>query len=104
MPKPPAIRLVPDLYGAEPDGVVELLRELDDDVPAAIVIGHNPTAEALAIGLIDPTDKKGLALATRRGFPTCALGVYQFEIESWPEIVAHSAILKGLWIPPFGGS
>ena len=98
----PVVRMVPDLYGAEPNDVLDLLRQLGDDISSAMVVGHNPTAHALSIGLIDRTDKKGYALATKRGFPTTALGVYTFAIDSWEELVGHSGKLKGLWIPPFG--
>jgi phosphohistidine phosphatase len=100
---PPVVRMVPGLYGAEPNDVLDLLRALDDDIASVMVVGHNPTAHALAVGLIDQSDKKGHALATKRGFPTCALGIYTFAIDTWRDIEGHSAKLKGLWIPPFGG-
>jgi len=99
---PPVVRMVPDLYGAEPNDVLDLLRALDDDISSVMVVGHNPTAHALSVGLIDRTDKKGHALAAKRGFPTSALGIYTFDTDSWREVVSHSATLKGLWIPPFG--
>ena len=56
---------------------------------AAMVVGHNPTAQSLAQGLVSPRDKKGMALAVRQGFPTCALGVYRFtRAENWAEVDA----------------
>jgi phosphohistidine phosphatase len=101
-PAPPAVRMVPDLYGADPNEVLDLLRQLDDDIASVMVVGHNPTAHALSIGLLGQTDRKGQALATKRGFPTCALGIYTFRIEAWRDLEGHSGTLKGLWIPPFG--
>jgi phosphohistidine phosphatase len=101
--RPPAVRLVPDLYGAEPNDVLAALRKLEDDIESVMVVGHNPTAHALSVGLIDQADTKGLTLAAKRGFPTCALGIYTFAIDSWRDAEGHSAKLKGLWIPPFGG-
>jgi phosphohistidine phosphatase len=98
---PPEVRLVPDLYGAEPEDVVTLLQSLPDDVDAAMVVGHNPTAHALSQGLIAKRDKPGHDLAVRRGFPTCALGVYVFEVDSWRGVKARGATLAGLIIPPF---
>ena len=39
-------------------------------------------AHASRTGLLAPRDKKGLALAVQHGFPTCALGVYRFNVET----------------------
>jgi phosphohistidine phosphatase len=99
---PPQSRLEDDLYGADPQAVLELLRALPEDVVAAMVVGHNPTAQTLAQGLVSPRDKKGMALAVRQGFPTCALGVYRFtRAETWAEVDARSAKLVALLVPPY---
>ena len=94
--------LVPDFYGAEPDDVLEHLRTLTDDLRSVMVVGHNPTAHALASGLIGTADKKGRELVARRGFPTCALGIYRFTIDHWTEMAGGTARLTGLFTPPFG--
>ncbi len=101
MPEPPELRLVEDLYGAEPEEVLDLLRALPDHVGAAMVVGHNPTASALAHGLLTPGDAEGRALAARVGFPTCALGVFRFETEGWEGIGAGTATLVALMTPPY---
>jgi phosphohistidine phosphatase len=98
---PPARHLVPDFYGADPEEVLVRLRSLPDEVTSVMVIGHNPTAQALSLGLISKSDKKGHDLAVRRGFPTCALGVYTFEGSGWADVKSHSAHLAGLIIPPY---
>ena len=100
---PPELRFDDGLYRADPNDVLAYLRELSDEVTAAMVVGHNPTAHALSQGLIRPGDKKGHALAVRAGFPTCALGVYSFKVETWSEVEAHGAKLVALLTPPFGG-
>jgi phosphohistidine phosphatase len=92
---------VPDFYGAEPDDVLEHLRTLSDDLRSVMVVGHNPTAHALASGLIGTADKKGRELVARRGFPTCALGIYRFTIDHWTEMAGETARLMGLFTPPF---
>jgi phosphohistidine phosphatase len=99
----PRIERVPDLYGADPEEVLDHVRQLPDEVITAMVVGHNPTAHALAVGLIAKKDTEGHHLAVRRGFPTCALGVYEFDLE-WADLGGHSARLRGLFTPPFGGS
>jgi phosphohistidine phosphatase len=98
---PPAQVFVADFYGAEPDDVLEHLRTLSDDLRSVMVVGHNPTAHALASGLIGTADKKGRELLARRGFPTCALGIYRFTIDHWTEMAGGTARLMGLFTPPF---
>jgi phosphohistidine phosphatase len=103
LPRRPEIRLEKVLYGAEPEEVLDLVRSLEDEAPSAMVVGHNPTAFDLSQGLIEPGDKKGLALATRRGFPTCALSLYRFPVEQWSDVAMQGAKLVALLVPPYGG-
>lgn len=101
--RPPECRLEKWLYQAGPDEVIDHLRDLEDDAPAAMVVGHNPTAHALAEGLVAGSDKKGQALVARRGLPTCALGVYRFPVARWREIGPREAKLVALFVPPYAG-
>ena len=101
---PPEVRLEKVLYNADPDEVLDELRRLEDDVRSAMVVGHNPTAHELSQALIASGDKKGLGVAARRGFPTCALGIYRFRIDAWREVGLHQAKLVDLLVPPFGGN
>jgi len=100
---PPEVRPEKVLYNADSDEVLDQLRALEDKVDAVMVVGHNPTAHELSQALIQPGDKKGLALAARRGFPTCALGIYRFRVERWRDVGLHEAKLVALLVPPFGG-
>jgi phosphohistidine phosphatase len=97
----PACTLVPDLYGADPEEVLDLLRALKASVTSVMVVGHNPTAHALSQGLISQDDKAGRDLAARRGFPTCALGAYRLRVRHWRQLGAHTATLLALFTPPF---
>ncbi len=103
MKEPPECRFDDGLYGADPEEVLAHLQALDDDVDAAMVVGHNPTAHSLSQGLIAPRDKKGLSLAVRTGFPTCALGVYTFKVVSWSDVDAGEAKLVAMMAPPYAG-
>ena len=98
---PPESRLEEGLYEADPEEVLALVRDLPDDVDAAMVVGHNPTAQALSQGLLSPRDKKGHSSAVRNGFPTCALGVYVFKVDHWADITARSAKLMAIMAPPY---
>jgi phosphohistidine phosphatase len=98
---PPKCRLDEAFYGADPEEVLAFVRELPDDVDSAMVVGHNPTAHALSQGLLAPRDKKGLASAARNGFPTCALGVYAFDVDHWADVAARAAKLVAIMGPPY---
>jgi phosphohistidine phosphatase len=101
MADPPEVRLVDELYGADPEEVLAVVRGLPDDVTSALVVGHNPTAHALSQGLLSPRDKKGDSLALRHGFPTCALGVYAFKADRWADVAAGTAKLVAIMVPPY---
>jgi phosphohistidine phosphatase len=90
-----------DLYGADPNDVLIRLSRLGDDVSSAMVVGHNPTTQALAVGLLSPGDKAGRDLVVRRGFPTCALAILHLDIDRWAEIEAQCGVLYDLFVPPF---
>lgn len=93
-----------DLYGADPNDVLTHLGGLGDDVSSAIVVGHNPTMQALAVGVLSSDDKDGRDVLVRRGFPTCALAVIRLDIVHWADIGARCGVLYDLFTPPFEGS
>ena len=101
MAEPPALRFDETLYGAEPFEVLALVQALDEGAEAAMVVGHNPTAQSLSRDLLAPRDKKSLSLAERRGFPTCALGVYAFNGHHWADVDFEAAKLVALLTPPY---
>jgi phosphohistidine phosphatase len=47
----PEVRVVDDLYGADVDDVLDILRELRDAPVRLMVVGHNPTMAELAWAL-----------------------------------------------------
>ncbi len=67
---------------------------------SVMVVGHNPTAQALALGLLGRKDKDRETIV-RRGFPTCALGIYRLEIARWADVDGQCAVLVELLTPPF---
>jgi phosphohistidine phosphatase len=101
MADPPRCAFEPGLYGADPDRVLAFVRALPDDGAAAMVVGHNPTALSLSQGLLSDADEHGRSSAVRRGFPTCALGVYSFDASRWADVVSGSATLVALMAPPY---
>ncbi|HUC05446.1 MAG TPA: hypothetical protein VL961_08595 [Acidimicrobiales bacterium] len=99
----PEVRAVRALYSADPDEVIDELRALEDGVRSVMVIGHNPTMEALGLELVTRKDVHGRA-TMERGFPTCGLAVYDVTIREWKELDFRSARLVGMLTPPFATS
>jgi phosphohistidine phosphatase len=80
------VRIESELYDAAADGLLERLRRIPDDVPSAMLIGHNPAIEHLALHLA----ASGPDLADMaRKYPTGALAVLEFE-ETWSDLDADS--------------
>jgi|GEM_PF-47956 phosphohistidine phosphatase len=98
---PPPLELVDALYGASPAEVLDQVRLVDETVRSVMVVGHNPTARDLAGDLLAGDDRDGLRQIERRGFPTCALAVYQLPAARWTDVAMGSATLLGLFTPPF---
>ena len=66
----------PRIYEASAGELLALLRELDDDVGSAMLIGHNPGLEQLIADLAEPGPELD---RLREKFPTAALATLQFE-------------------------
>ena len=84
----------PDLYGASCEEVLERLHRVPEEVESVMLVGHNPTLQALVLRLAAPDDgTDGASLAeVRRKFPTAALATLTFE-DAWAELSPGSARL-----------
>ncbi len=101
------------LYGADPDLLYQYVREIDEGVRSALVVGHNPTvfeatwqllddagptAEAAILGDQRPSDRAALEA---HGFPTCALAVLGLRVGGWEDVAHGCATLIGVFKPPY---
>jgi phosphohistidine phosphatase len=101
MAEPPPLQLMRSLYGASPEDVVTQLQLVDADVPSVMVVGHNPTAEELALTMSDGLPKATARGIERHGFATCALAVYRLDIEEWTQAALGQSRLVKLFAPPY---
>lgn len=86
-----------DLYGTGADSVLALLHDVADDVECAMVVGHNPTLQQLALMLV------GAGRAAIRGrlatkLPTGAVVTVSFD-GPWAGLRAGTAELDDLYTP-----
>ncbi|MEN3974980.1 histidine phosphatase family protein [Emcibacter sp. SYSU 3D8] len=72
----------PELYLADPETVMEVVRGAPDDVATLLVIGHNPGMQLAALKL-SAGDPAGRRDDIEDKFPTAALAVIEFDIKSW---------------------
>ena len=85
----PDLKYLAELYLAEPELILSLVRKAADKFPSLMIVGHNPGLEQCALALAAvPLEKK---LRKRydvmdEKFPTCALAVIDFEIEKWRDV------------------
>jgi phosphohistidine phosphatase len=83
------VRIERELYKASAADLLERLRRIRSAVPSAMLIGHNPAIERLALDLA----ARGPALADLANkYPTGALAVLEFE-SAWGDLDADGARL-----------
>jgi phosphohistidine phosphatase len=91
----PDVRIESDLYELSAAGLLARLRRIPETVPSAMVIGHNPAIERLALDLA----RGGADLAElARKYPTGALATLEFA-GSWGDLDADRAQLAGFVKP-----
>ena len=96
------------LYSAEPDLVLQYVREFDEGVASALLVGHNPTVVEVAWQLLAdpaaPTTSSGLNdrdTLEAHGFPTCALAVLSLAVGAWEDVAHGCGTLAGVFKPPY---
>ncbi|ARU02336.1 SixA phosphatase family protein [Yoonia vestfoldensis] len=80
----PALQLVPALYHASPDTMLDQLRK--QTARSVAMIGHNPGIAMFAAGMISQRP----AHPRFGDYPTCATCVITFDIDHWGNAARHS--------------
>lgn len=95
--RPPKVEFTKALYLASPKSILAQILETAHAVKTLALVGHNPGIEECAIRLA----RKPLSKAEshkledmRAKFPTCALAVLDFEVESWSDARGGGILLE----------
>jgi phosphohistidine phosphatase len=83
------VRFEDAIYLAEPNRLLERLKWLDDDIKSAMIIGHNPGLQQLALQLArspEDHDEEKLHKRLREKFSTAALAVIKVPIKAWTDL------------------
>lgn len=97
LPPDARIEIEPMLYGATAGSILRRLQLVESAVGGAMVIGHNPGMQDLAIGLTGAGDLD-LRAQVRAKLPTAAAVTLSFE-GTWDELAAGSAHLDDFFTP-----
>jgi phosphohistidine phosphatase len=93
---PARVEVEDDLYGASAEQLLARLRDLPDEVEAALLIGHNPAVQELVLLLA--AGGPGLRDVQTK-LPTGALATLVVDAASWGALDARSARLVGYIVP-----
>jgi phosphohistidine phosphatase len=92
----PEVLVGPELYTFEPEPVVERLRAIPGGVGSAMLVGHNPAMQALAVWLARSGERLD---ELRAKVPTGALAELELDGPAWADVAAGSAVLTR-FVPP----
>jgi len=87
------------LYLADSDALLALLRGIDGDPATVLIAGHNPGLQELIFDLVAPERENALFAAAAEKFPTAAFAVLNLAIESWADCAAGCGTLVHLARP-----
>lgn len=93
--KVPPANFRDDFYLASADHILHHIKSLEPTVKAVMIIGHNPGLSKLFQYLAHnpPQDSRSLK------YPTCTLGILDFEIEDWSDLKTNTAQVIKMVIP-----
>lgn len=89
----------PALYNARPEALLDVVRELPEEVRTAMVVGHVPGVPSFAELLLTDEDGESAGIdVLTEGWPTCGLAVLRCT-STWATLQPHSARLQEFVAP-----
>lgn len=85
------------IYATDVHRLLALLRRIDAGIACAMVVGHNPTLQELALLVAGDGDEQARARLGAK-FPTGAIATISFDDE-WPALGPGTARLDALFTP-----
>jgi phosphohistidine phosphatase len=82
----PHVEQLPELYGAEPAQLLQIVRmAAAADPKALMLVGHNPGMHELALALAGGGDAAGRK-ALADNLPTSGLAIFDFDVDDWADV------------------
>ncbi|MDH3239265.1 MAG: histidine phosphatase family protein [Alphaproteobacteria bacterium] len=93
----PPVAFEDGLYLADADALLARSRAVGDPLASALILGHNTCLQDFALAL--PAGGGPLVDKIAAKFPTAALAVIRFDIESWRDLVPGGGCLTDVLYP-----
>lgn len=93
------VRWEEHVYLADSDALIELLRALEGNPEAVLLVGHNPGLQELVFDLVAPEHENDLFGAVAEKYPTATFAVLELAIERWADCVPGCGTLVHLARP-----
>ena len=97
LPDSTTVLIEDDLYGASAPDILDRLRDVPEDTPSVLVVGHNPGLENLVSGLGRDGDPELIARVHAK-FPTGAFATLTFP-GPWKSLGSGPATLEAFVVP-----
>jgi phosphohistidine phosphatase len=97
LPADTAVLVEDDLYGASAPDLLDRLREVPEETPSVLLVGHNPALEDLISALGRDGDQSLIARVETK-FPTGALATLAFS-GPWKNLGSGPATLEAFVVP-----
>lgn len=93
------VRYAERLYGASPQTMLDEINRVDDDIVTLLVVGHEPTLSAVAVGLAgaDGTDSAAVERISAK-FPTSGIAALRLA-GRWADLEPGGAALVEFHVP-----
>jgi len=86
------------IYLAEPDVLLNLVRDLPDTIQCPLLVGHNPGIEQFALRL-SAEDDQGVRAKIATKYPTGALVRIELPAKHWSNAGGEPGTMSGLILP-----
>lgn len=93
------VRRLPELYGAGPADLLDLVRATPPSITSVLVVAHEPVVSHVARILAGPRSQEQAMARVRTGMSTAMLAFLRTE-SPWAELERGTADLVGLAEPP----
>ena len=87
------------IYLADSDALIDVLRGVEDDPAAVMLVGHNPGLQELIFDLVAPEHENDLFSTVSEKFPTATFAVLELAIERWADCAPGCGTLVHLARP-----
>jgi len=93
------VRWEEHVYLADSDALIELLRTIDGDPQAVLLVGHNPGLQELVFDLVAPEHENDLFGEVAEKYPTATFAVLELAIDRWADCTPGCGTLVHLARP-----